>query len=237
MTAPKDRYASNRPSFAERWVVPATYRCLALFARVAVRTYFPRITVAGAADIPRRGGLIIVSNHLDYADPGVLLARVPRRAVFLAMKDLFDWPVVGLLPRLLGALPVDPRRAEIASLRAALRALDQGLALIVFPEGERSKTGGLQRGFAGAALLAYHAGVPIVPVAITGTERPSWPWVLLLPLLGPKVTVRFGAPFRLAPVERVDTRAAEVGIDLIMRRIAELLPAAYRGMYGGGTAS
>jgi 1-acyl-sn-glycerol-3-phosphate acyltransferase len=232
MTAPKDRYAPDRPSFAERWVVPATYRCLALFARVAVRTYFPRITVAGAADIPRRGGLIIVSNHLDYADPGVLLANVPRRAVFLAMKDLFDWPVVGVLPRLLGALPVDPHRADIASLRAALRALDQGLALIVFPEGERSKTGRLQRGFAGAALLAYHADVPVVPVAITGTERLSWPWVLLRPFLGPKVTVRFGSPFRLAPVERVDTRAADAGMGVIMHHVAELLPPAYRGLYG-----
>lgn len=232
MNALKNRHAAGCRSFAERWVVPVTYRCLALFARVAVRTYFPRITVAGAADIPRRGGLIIVSNHLDYADPGVLLANVPRRAVFLAMRDLFDWPVVGVLPRLLGALPVDPDRADIGSLRAALRALDQGLALIVFPEGERSKTGGLQRGFAGAALLAYHSDVPIVPVAIRGTERLSWPWVLLRPFLGPRVAVCFGTPFRLARVERLDTRAADAGMGVIMHHVAELLPPAYRGVYG-----
>jgi 1-acyl-sn-glycerol-3-phosphate acyltransferase len=232
MTAPKNRYASNRPSFAERWVVPVTYRCLAIFARVAVHLYLPRVSVTGVQGVPRRGGLIIVSNHLDYADPGVLLANIPRRAVFLAMRDLFDWPVVGLLPRLLGALPVDPLRTDIGSLRAARRALDQGLALVVFPEGERSKTGGLQRGFAGAALLAYHADVPIVPVAITGTERLSWPWVLLRPFLGPRVAVRFGTPFRLAPVERVDTRAADAGMGVIMHHVAELLPPAYRGVYG-----
>jgi 1-acyl-sn-glycerol-3-phosphate acyltransferase len=213
-------------------MLPVTYGALAIFARVAVRVYFPRMTVTGAANIPRGGGLIIVSNHLDYADPGVLMANIPRRAVFLAMRDLFDWPVVGLLPRLLGALPIDARRGDVGSLRAALRVLDQGLAVVVFPEGERSKTGGLQHGFAGAALLAYHAGAPIVPAAITGTERVSWPWVLLRPLLGPSVTVRFGAPFRLAPVERIDTRAADAATGVIMHHIAELLAPAYRGAYG-----
>lgn len=181
--------------------------------------------------MPRRGGLIIVSNHLDYADPGVLLGHIPRRAVFLAMRDLFNWPLLGVLPRLLGALPVDPHPAEIGSLRAALRALDRGLAVVVFPEGERSRTGVLQPGSAGAALLAYHADVPLVPVAITGTDRLSWPWVLLRPFLGPRVTVRFGTPFRLARAKTLDRRAADAGTDVIMHHIAELLPPACRGVY------
>lgn len=221
--------AAHRP-WPARFVVPVTYWLLATFARVAVRVYFPRLRVAGLERVPRTGPAIVVSNHMNYADPCVLLGVLPRRVVFLTMKKMFGWPVAGLLPRMLGALPVGRRGPTVETMRASLHALREGRALVVFPEGERGR-GGLIRGMAGAALLAQRSGASIVPVAITGTERVRWPWVLLLPFLGPKITVTVGEPFTLARPGRTTSRSAQDAIDDVMRRIAALLPEDYRGAY------
>jgi 1-acyl-sn-glycerol-3-phosphate acyltransferase len=228
--APNRVRGPNR-SLAARCVVPVTYRIATAFARVAVRVYFPRLRVTGMERLPGIGGAIIVSNHIDLADPCVLAGVLPRRVVFLAMRKLFGWPLVGLLPRMLGALPVDDSGGPTLDLmRGSLDALREGLAVVIFPEGERDR-GALLRGMAGAALLAYRSGTPIVPVAITGTESVRWPWVLLRPLLGPRVTVTFGEPFALPRPERMTAASAQEGIDAVMRRIAALLPEAYRGVY------
>jgi 1-acyl-sn-glycerol-3-phosphate acyltransferase len=220
-----------------RVVIPVTYALLAAFAHVAVRVYFPRMRVSGLDNVPGRGGVIVAANHLDFADPCLLIGLLPRRAVFLTTRAMYGWPLVGLLPRLLGALPVDTSGPDVELLRDAERELHRGLALVIFPEGERSRRHALQKGLPGAALLACRTGVPIVPVAITGTERVSWPWVLLRPLLGPPVSVRVGAPFHLPATDRADARAAKEGIEIVMRRIAELLPPAYRGEYPADATS
>jgi len=225
-----------RRSWPARFVVPVTYWLVATFARIAVRVYLPRLRVAGLERVPRTGPLIVVSNHLDYADPCVLLGVLPRRVVFLTMKKMFGWPILGLLPRMLGALPVDARGPTIETMRASLHALREGRALVVFPEGERGR-GGLIRGMAGAARLAQRTGAPVVPVAITGTERVRWPWVLLRPLLGPRVTVTVGEPFTFPRPNRTASRSAQDAIDDVMRRIAALLPVRYRGAYADVPAS
>jgi 1-acyl-sn-glycerol-3-phosphate acyltransferase len=196
-------------------------------ARLAVRVYLPRVTVEGLSNVPRSGALIIVSNHLSYADPAILLAKIPRRAVFFAMEPLFRLPIIGVVPRLLGALPVRQRGRGIQLFRSSLRALDQGLAVVIFPEGEISKTGRLQTGFHGAALLAYHAGCAIVPVGISGSEEVTWPRVLARPFRGPKITVRVGPPFRLPPAAQERPVLARTATGLVMERIAALLPSAY----------
>jgi 1-acyl-sn-glycerol-3-phosphate acyltransferase len=188
--------------------------------------------VLNAKGVPRDEGVLIVSNHLNYADPWLLLAAAPRRSTFLAMQKLFSWPVVGLLARMIGALPVRDDGPAVEVTRLTLQALRGGRAVVVFPEGERSRVAGLLPASSGAALLAYRSGCVVVPVAITGTERVSWPGMLLRPLFGPRVTVCFGEPFRLPSVERLNTATLKEGTDEIMRRLAALLPVAYRGVYG-----
>lgn len=102
----------------------------------------------------------------------------------------------------------------------------------MFPEGTRSRTGGLGRGHAGTATIALHTGTPILPVAITGTENVKWPWFLLRPRLVRHVRIVIGEPFHLAEVERVNREAASQATQTIMQRIAEILPPRYRGVYG-----
>jgi len=106
----------------------------------------------------------------------------------------------------------------------------------MFPEGTRSRTGGLGRGHAGTATLALHTGAPILPVAITGTENVKWPWFLLRPRLVRRVRVVLGEPFYLAEMEHVNREAARQATETIMHRIAEMLPLEYRGVYGSQEA-
>src|SRR4051812_37878873 len=89
-----------------RRLIALTYYPIARAVRLFAYLYFPRLKVSGAANVPRRGAVIFVSNHLDYLDPVILIGVIPRRAVFLAMQKLFDWPVIGTFARMIGALPV-----------------------------------------------------------------------------------------------------------------------------------
>jgi 1-acyl-sn-glycerol-3-phosphate acyltransferase len=198
-----------------------------------------RVRVEGAIDeIPREGPVIIAANHASNLDAVVigswLIPKFGRRFQWLGKKELFAWPVVGFLADRGGVHPVDRSTADVEAYRLAKRILDEGHALVIFPEGTRSPDGALQEGRDGVASLALRTGAPIVPVAIAGSDR-RWPRGQKLPRPGGQVTVRVGSPFRLADelpsdVERRDAKAQ--GTAIIMRRIAALLPERQRGVYG-----
>jgi len=187
--------------------------------------------VEGRENVPLAGGAILVSNHLNNADPCVIPAILRRRVVTMAKKEMFRWPVLNLLFYFFGAFPVDRSGADRAALREAQHVIDDGLLLLMFPEGTRSKDRRLHEGFPGSALVAYRTGAPIVPIAIWGTEHVPWPWVFFRPFIGPRVHVRIGKPFYPPHIERVNTQAARDATDDIMLHIAELLPEDYRGEY------
>lgn len=198
-----------------------------------------RIRVEGAVDaIPREGPVIVASNHSSNLDPVVLgstlMPKLGRRLQWLGKKELFAWPVVGWIARNGGVHAVDRGSADIEAFRLARRILDEGHALFVFPEGTRSRDGALGEGRDGVAVLALRSGAPIVPVGIAGSYE-RWPRGQKLPHPGGRVTVRVGSPFRLADVlpPDMDRRAAKAAAtDIIMRRIAGLLPESQRGRYG-----
>ena len=181
---------------------PVIYGVLHQVIPPVARTVW-RPTVVGLENVPPTGGVILASNHLSFADSVVIPCVVPRKVVFLAKSDYFTGSgVKGTLSRMwfegLGMLPVDrdDSKAAIASLDTALEVLERGEAFGIYPEGTRSRDGRLYRGRTGVAHLALTAGVPVVPVGLTGTEKLQ-PVGSSLPRIAP-VTVRFGEPIEVA---------------------------------------
>jgi len=210
---------------------------VAFGARVISRCV-TRVRVEGALDaIPREGPVILASNHVSNADPVIvgawLTPALGRRIHWLGKREMFDWPIVGWMARNGGVVPVDRAAADAEAFRMARRVLDGGHVLVVFPEGTRSADGTLQKPKDGLAMLALRTGATIVPIGVADSDR-VWPRGRKLPKPGGRITMRVGRPFRLAdelPAD-LDRKAAKpAATDLIMRRIAELLPERQRGPY------
>ena len=189
-----------------------------------------RWRVKGKENIPAQGPFIVVANHLSLIDPPLLSASIPRRIVFMAKEEAFRHPVEGPLVRGWRAFPVHRERLDREALRRAQQVLEEGLALGMFPEGKRSPTAQMQQGFPGTSLLALRNVAPILPVGITGTEKING---ITFIFRRPQITVNIGEPFNLPPIDDRLTRAGLArATDLIMGRIAQLLPESYLGFYG-----
>lgn len=212
-------------------VVPLSYWAVVWFIRLCTFLYVRGPYIEGRENIPKRGGAILVSNHLNNADPCIIPGALDRRVITMAKKEMFKWPVINLLFRFIGAFPVDRQGADLSAIREAQAVVHDGILLLMFPEGTRSKDRQLHQGFAGTALIAYRTGAPIIPVAITGTEHLTWPFLFFRPFIGPRVTITFGKAFYPPKAERITTLAAKTATDEIMRHVAALLPEAYRGAY------
>ncbi len=187
--------------------------------------------VEGRENVPRHGAFIVASNHLNFLDPPIIAAATHRRVIFMAKKEIFQWPIVGGICRLYGAIGVRRFEADLSALRRGQAVLKGGRVLGMFPEGTRAKGHGLLRPWPGAALIAMRANALIVPAAISGTDGPLW-WRLLNPFARPHVTVRFGEPFRLEHTKRPTAEQISAGTHEIMRHIATMLPPQYLGDYG-----
>jgi 1-acyl-sn-glycerol-3-phosphate acyltransferase len=212
-------------------------RVLTFGGRFALRA-LTRVSIEGSvAGLPKDGPLIIVSNHASNLDAPVigawLLPLLGRRIHWLGKKELFDWPVIGWVATQGGVHPVERGAADVEAFRLARRILDEGQVLFLFPEGTRSRDGALQKGHEGVALLALRSGAPVLPLGIAGSNR-VWPRGQRLPHPGGRVTVRIGDPFHPAdelPAGTPRSAAKPFVTDLIMRRIAALLPPSQQGIY------
>jgi len=190
--------------------------------------------------LPRKGPLIMAANHASSADPvliGAFLNQILRRPLnWLGKRELVEYPLTGWAFRRAGIHPVDRDAADLEAFRTAMRILEAGHVLAVFPEGTRSRTGGLQEVREGVGLLALRSGTPVLPVAVIDSDL-MWPRGHLLPRFGRKVTVRYGTPFVVADVLAArgmptkGRQATEAATTLVMTRIAELLPPRQRGVY------
>lgn len=185
--------------------------------------------VKGRENIPSRGPIIIVANHLSLADPPLLGASVNLRLVFMGKEELFHYRFLKYVVRGLGAIPMRRRRMLRKSLHQAEQVLARGQALALFPEGARSHNGQLHPGFPGPALIALRSAAPVLPVGITGTEKiKGLAWLLRRP----PITVNIGRPFYLTPIGSNPTKKELTEhVNFIMWKIAALLPVEYRGCY------
>lgn len=187
------------------------------------------------SDVPP-GPLIVVANHVNWLDPVLIAYTCPRPMVLLAKEELFHEPVLGALIRKWGAIPVQRGKAEREMLRRCIEVLLNGGILGIFPEGRRNFEGELQRGLSGAAFIALRSGAAILPIGVAGTKGAR---VLPRPFHRPRAIINIGQPFR-PPSAEGRAKRAELNTltDMIMERVAELLPPSYRGVYGKrGTGS
>jgi 1-acyl-sn-glycerol-3-phosphate acyltransferase len=218
------------------------YRIIYGVARHAVRLGFRslmRMTVRGVEHVPRRGPLVVASNHLHNFDPFVVGCVTPRSLYYMAKKELFASRAIGAIIGFLGVFPIDRGAADRGALRFAVHLVEDGEALFMFPEGTRSPTARIERVLPGAAFVAVRTGAPVLPVAITGTQ--ALPFDKKSEAAGRRkrgradVTVTIGEPFHLTPGPNGKRPSMEAASDEIMRHVAALLPPEYRGIYAEST--
>ena len=178
--------------------------------------------------VPQTGGVIFVANHISNADPlavGQFLAFSGRWPRFLAKASLFEIPLVGRIIAACGQIPVQRESAQSRdALIAAAQAIEQGRALVIYPEGTTTRDPDLwpMCGKTGAARLAFTTGCPVVPIGQWGAQelmpgrKPSFPKVL------PRKTLRVAAG---DPVALDDLLLKPVTVDLLDEATARIMDA------------
>ncbi len=143
---------------------------IATFLSNFVFSFSFRIKVSGAENIPKEGGFILASNHLSYLDPAVLAIACPREVNFMAKKELFNIPLLANLISALGAFAVKRNTADISALKEAMKRVNAGNGLLVFPEGSRKEGAADLEPQAGVGFLAAKINAKVIPAFISGTD-------------------------------------------------------------------
>ena len=204
-----------------RWI-------LSLLILILVRNH---LHIEGRENVPRKGGLLVIGNHIASADPPILGGKFPRPLHFMAKIEWFKSSVAGFLARQFLCFPVVRHTADRAALRYTLQLLEQGQAVCIYPEGTRAEDARIHPVEAGVGFVARRSGVPILPVAVWGTEK-------VLPARGthwPRAAdcyLRYGKPFQLPRPDMSNQEAA----DYMMSKVAAMLPSAYRGVFESSEA-
>lgn len=181
------------------------------------RTLLPRLNfeVSGLEHVPR-GAAIIASNHLGVFDPPATLVALrrcapPRHVYYLGKRSLFEMRFAGIpwlawILRQIDAIPLDPEKADLTAFKAALRHLEAGRLVGIFPEGGITWTHQPKPALPGLALLAHLAQARVVPLGITGT-RPLWWREADGTLRFNHLQLRFGRPIAPPPRGRMSDEA------------------------------
>jgi 1-acyl-sn-glycerol-3-phosphate acyltransferase len=146
-----------------------------------------RLKLEGVENVPREGGVIIASNHSAAADPFLLGSTIPRELWFMAKRELFESFFQKMIISRVNAFPVDRFSFDLEVIKKSISLLNEGKALIMFPQGTRSRDGEIKDGKIGVGMLARKAGLPIVPVYIENSRKAWWNF-----LSGKRMKVLFG---------------------------------------------
>jgi 1-acyl-sn-glycerol-3-phosphate acyltransferase len=185
--------------------------------------------VDGLENFPQDGPAILMINHIAFIDPIVILHVVPRNIVPLAKIEVYNYPVVGIFPRLWGVIPVRREEFDRRAVQQVLQVLKAGEIVLVAPEGTRSPQ--LSQGKEGIAYLASRSGAPVIPVAVDGTIgypafRLSERWK------GPGAHITFGKPFHFhSQARQPGKEELRKMTDEAMYILAGMLPEHRRGVY------
>lgn len=179
-----------------RGVNPLVYWPLRWVLKAGILVFF-RLRRLGTEHVPS-GGVILASNHRSFLDPFAIGCCIGRPIYFVAKRELFRNPLLGWLLNCLGAFPIRRGASDEESMATARALLERGQAVVIFPEGTRIRTGSLARPRRGVGRLALESGKPVVPIAVTNSERARRGW-RIRPV---KVHIRCGPPLTFPRVER-----------------------------------
>ena len=186
--------------------------------------------VDGIENIPPMGPLIIVANHQSNLDPPILGSSINRRVYFLAKSTVFKGRFANWFLRSYGAFPVNrERRSDIGAYKWVLEQLNHGNPVVLFPEGTRNE-GAMIKAKNGVAQIAIKSQAPILPIGITGTKGLK-SWTRVFVPTG-DLHINIGNVFSIPHIEgRPNNEVMDSLTDMIMERIARLLPEQQQGVY------
>jgi 1-acyl-sn-glycerol-3-phosphate acyltransferase len=167
------------------------WKCLQVVARILTTLLF-QLKVYGRRNVPRRGGVLVVSNHQGNLDPVIMAVRLERPLNYIAKSELFENRYSAALLRALNAFPVRQGAGDVGAVRETIHRLQEGHLLNIYPEGCRTPDGEISELQKGVALIIRRAGVPVIPAVIMGSFE-AWPihrdWLRPWP-----VRIRYGPP-------------------------------------------
>lgn len=223
----RDKPASKVKNDYEPYITPPIlYEMVRWLLVMPIFHLAGRLHVRGLHNLPVSGPYIIASNHLSWTDIPLIAMYIRRRKIVYMAKEEYFKGKMRWVVRFLGSFPVKRGEADRQSLRTAEEQIKKGNILGIFPEGTRSRSRTMAQAHSGMALIALRTGVPVVPIALWGTEK-------LLKKFGAPVMVCVGQPIVLKPKGKKITREdINEATATIMHTIAEMLPPEYRGVYG-----
>ena len=171
--------------------------------------------------VPISGPVILAANHASFLDPPLVGCPLPREVNYLARDTLFRLPGVGAYLRALRAVPVDREGGGGAGLKAILDRLQMGGAILLFPEGTRSRDGNLQSAKAGIGLTVIKSEAPVVPIRVFGTFEAfgrSRKWPRPFP-----VSVKYGLPMRFESLRAEAKVCSKPRLKLIYQAVSDQL--------------
>jgi 1-acyl-sn-glycerol-3-phosphate acyltransferase len=188
-----------------------------------------RLEVEGVEKVPLEGPVILMINHVNFLDPFVTVASMPRPVTAMSKIENFSIPFWGFIFKMYGAIPVRRGEADRQALKQALGVLKGETMLLIAPEGTRSPTHALQTAQNGLAYIAHRSKAIIVPIAISGSPEFSR---YARRLRRTPVHVLVGNPFFLrADGRRVERDTLTTMTTEAMYQLSALLPPTYRGVY------
>ena len=195
---------------------PPLYRLLRGACGPMLRSMFG-LEVTGLEHVPAEGPFILAANHHNYLDAVVLGVTMPRHIHFLVMPRVYHASLLHPpLHRGLGSIPINLERPDSGAIKRALRVLEDGGVVGIFPEGPFSRDGQLVSGQPGVAMIALRSGVPVVPTAVSGTYEALAGRRFHIPRTY-ALAVRFGQPLHFHQTRR--RRANQANREEITRRI------------------
>ena len=210
----------------------STHKIFRFFVRL-ILGLIARVEIVGFENMPA-GGFVIAANHIGRLDAALAYYVLDRPDIIMVVAEKYEkYAVFRWLVKLVNGMFVDRYNADIHAIRETLRRLQQGQVFTITPEGTRSRSGNLIEAKPGGIYLAWKAGVPVLPVALTGTED-----VVVVERLKHfkrlDIKIVAGPPFTLPQEVKGQDRDAAMRqyTNEVMCRIATLLPEQRRGVYG-----